>query len=75
MPSAWYVARDGQAHGPLTEVEFAEFLRRGHLRPSDYIWHDGLHDWLLGKDLLSQAQRSAVPPPSSAPGHGRAASP
>jgi uncharacterized protein DUF4339 len=73
MPSVWYVARDGQEHGPITEIEFAEFLRRGHLRPSDYIWCDGLDDWLLGKDLLSVAQgrgdslpsANTAPPPDS----------
>lgn len=63
MPSVWYVAREGQEHGPINEVEFAEFLRRGHLRPSDYVWYDGLDEWLLGKDLLSQAGHRAGPPP------------
>ena len=62
MPSIWYVARDGQEHGPIYEAEFAEFVRRGHLRPSDYIWHDGLDDWLLGKDLLSLARHAEAPP-------------
>ena len=56
MSSVWYLSRDGRQHGPIFEAELAEFVRRGHLRPDDYIWHDGLDDWLLGKDLLSLGQ-------------------
>ncbi len=67
MPSVWFVARDGQEHGPINEAEFAEFLRGGHLRPSDYIWYDGLDDWLLGHELLSLGQRADG---SAAPAEG-----
>jgi hypothetical protein len=61
MPGEWYIARDGKAHGPVTQAEFAEFLRRGHLQPDDYIWHDGLDDWVLGEKLLSGLQCTAEP--------------
>jgi uncharacterized protein DUF4339 len=66
MPSVWYVARDGQEHGPINEAEFAEFVKGGYLRPSDYVWHDGLDDWLLGKDLLSREPRVERPPAPAA---------
>ena len=62
----WYIARDGKEHGPISQTEFAEFLKRGHLLPSDYVWHEGLDDWYLGIDLLSGrhhvAERQAVAP-------------
>jgi GYF domain 2 len=61
MPNVWYIARDGKAHGPITQAVFAEFLRRGHLKPHDYIWHDGLDDWVLGETLLSGLQCVAEP--------------
>jgi hypothetical protein len=61
MANAWYIARDGQIHGPITVAEFAEFIRRGHLLKSDYVWHDGLDDWLLGQDLLSEGRLTAQP--------------
>jgi hypothetical protein len=61
MPNVWYIARDSKAHGPITQAEFAEFLRRGHLQPHDYLWHDGLDDWVLGEDLLSGLQCAAEP--------------
>ena len=59
MPNLWYIARDGKEHGPISETEFAEFLKRGHLLPSDYVWHEGLDDWYLGIDLLSGRHRVA----------------
>lgn len=61
MAGVWYIARDGEAHGPITLAEFAEFIRRGHLLESDYVWHDGLDDWLLGEDLLSGQPPAPMP--------------
>ncbi len=61
MPTTWYIARDGKSHGPITDAEFAEFLRRGHLQPSDYIWHEALDDWVPGEKLLSEQRNVAEP--------------
>jgi hypothetical protein len=66
MSSEWYIARDGNSHGPITEAEFAEFLRRGHLLPSDYVWCDGWDDWLLGRELLSSSDGVMKPRPALA---------
>jgi hypothetical protein len=64
MPSVWYIARDGEVAGPVSQAEFAEFLRRGHLRPTDLIWHDGLDDWASGADLLAQLEHDVEPAPA-----------
>ena len=61
MSNAWYIARGGKAHGPVTEAEFVEFLKRGHLLPSDYVWHDALEEWVLGEELLSGQHDGAEP--------------
>jgi hypothetical protein len=53
MVNVWYIARDGEAHGPITPAEFADFIRRRQLLKSDYVWHDGLGDWFLAEDLLA----------------------
>jgi hypothetical protein len=73
MSSVWYLSRDGREHGPIFEAEFAEFVRRGHLRPEDYIWEVGSSDWVLGKDLLSLGQHHVEAP--QAPVEGDRASP
>jgi hypothetical protein len=64
MSIEWYIARDGNSHGPITEAEFAEFLRRGHLLSSDYVWCDGWDDWLLGRELLSSSDGVMKPRPA-----------
>ena len=69
MPDFWYIARDGKQYGPISQAEFVEFLKRGHLSPIDYVWHDGLDDWLLGIELLvllSRSHRVSERPPVAA---------
>ena len=70
MSNVWFIARDGKAHGPITQAEFAEFLRRGHLQPHDHIWYDGLDDWVLGEHLLSEPQCIAEPMPPAKQARG-----
>jgi hypothetical protein len=41
----WYLARDGQQYGPLSEPELARFIELGHLQPTDLLWRDGFPDW------------------------------
>lgn len=41
----WYLAREGQQYGPLTEAEMARFIELGHLQPTDLLWREGFPDW------------------------------
>jgi hypothetical protein len=41
----WYLARNGQQFGPLSEAELAKFIDLGHLQPTDLLWRDGFPDW------------------------------
>jgi hypothetical protein len=41
----WYLARDGQQYGPLTDPELAKFVELGHLQPTDLLWREGFADW------------------------------
>lgn len=41
----WYLARDGQQFGPLSDAELAKFIDLGHLQPNDLLWRDGFPDW------------------------------
>jgi hypothetical protein len=41
----WYLARDGQQFGPLSDPEMRKFVDLGHLRPTDLIWRQGFADW------------------------------
>jgi hypothetical protein len=41
----WYLARDGQQYGPLSEAELGRFVELGHLQPTDLLWREGFPDW------------------------------
>jgi hypothetical protein len=56
MSRSWYIARDGAQHGPISEIEFTEVMKHGHLLPSDLIWREGLDRWVPATDVLEQWQ-------------------
>jgi hypothetical protein len=41
----WYLARDGEQYGPISEAEMAKLVELGHLQPNDLLWRDGFPDW------------------------------
>lgn len=41
----WYLAREGQQFGPISEAELAKFIELGHLQPTDLLWREGFPDW------------------------------
>lgn len=41
----WYLARDGQQFGPISDAEMAKFVELGHLKPTDLLWREGFPDW------------------------------
>ncbi len=61
----WYLARDGQQYGPLSDPELAKFVELGHLQPTDLLWREGFSDW---RPAL------VVFPPQAAPAGAAAAS-
>jgi len=53
----WYMARDSQQYGPVSEEELAKLLVLGHLRPTDLVWRQGFEDWQPAARVFS------FPPP------------
>ena len=41
----WYLARDGQQFGPISEAEMSKLVELGHLQPNDLLWREGFPDW------------------------------
>jgi hypothetical protein len=41
----WYLARDGEQFGPISDAEMARFVELGHLKPNDLLWREGFPDW------------------------------
>jgi hypothetical protein len=62
----WYIARDGQQHGPLSDAELRLFVDGGHLRPTDLLWRPSFADWRPALQVFPP--RPADPPlPAPAP--------
>lgn len=57
----WYLARDGEQHGPLSDAEMRKFVELGHLRETDLVWCAGFDAWRPSSDVFPPAQhRKAV---------------
>src|SRR5204863_8389161 len=66
----WYLARDGQQFGPLSDTELAKFIELGDLQPTDLLWREGLPDWrpamVVYPPRKPAMQRPAPSPPQAA---------
>jgi hypothetical protein len=63
--SQWYLARDGQQYGPLSDAELAKFIELGHLQPTDLLWREGFPDWRPA--MVVFPPRKPAPAPRPAP--------
>lgn len=71
----WYIAREGQQHGPLTDAEMRLFVQSGHLKPTDLVWNQTMTEWQSAEAVFPEAAKppqQPVPPPP--PPHTEAAS-
>ena len=66
----WYLAREGQQFGPISEAELAKFIELGHLQPNDLLWREGFPDWrpamVVFPPRTQAPQRSAGGPRTAA---------
>jgi hypothetical protein len=42
----WFIARNGQQEGPLSEQAVRMFISAGQLRREDSVWQQGMPEWL-----------------------------
>ena len=60
----WYLARDGQQYGPLSDAELSKFIELGHLQPSDLLWREGFPDWRPALVVFPQRPPAATRRPA-----------
>jgi GYF domain 2 len=67
----WFLARDGQQFGPVSDMEFRKLVELGHLKPTDLVWREGLPEWTAAAEILGQfaPQSNPAPPPEPSPAH------
>ena len=70
MATAWYYSRNGVETGPVTSRELADLARSGQLLPTDFVWKEGITEWLAAgkvKGLFPTPAPSSSPVPTPAP--------
>ncbi|MFV0297455.1 MAG: GYF domain-containing protein, partial [Hyphomicrobiaceae bacterium] len=73
----WYIAREGQQHGPISDAEMRLFVDNGHLKPGDLVWRPGFADWRPAASVFQSSsapapqQQAAPQPAASAPAAAR----
>ncbi|KUO57433.1 MAG: hypothetical protein APF80_01380 [Alphaproteobacteria bacterium BRH_c36] len=63
----WYIAREGQQHGPLSDVEMRLFVESGHLKSGDLVWNQDLPEWQPASILFPPQPAPAPPMPPPPP--------
>lgn len=58
-PPEWYLARDGEQFGPLSDAELRKLVEFGHLKPNDLLWREGFPDWRSARILLEDKALTA----------------
>lgn len=53
--ASWYLSRDGQQHGPLSDRELSLFAKGGNFKPGDLLWTAGLDDWKPADAIFGMA--------------------
>ena len=41
----WYITRDGQQHGPVSDAELKKLLDDGQLQATDFLWRQDFTEW------------------------------
>ena len=61
---AWFLAFQGQQHGPYPEAQFRQFIAEGNVTAETLVWTEGMTNWQKAGDipgLLAGAPSPAVP--------------
>lgn len=69
----WYLAREGQQFGPISDVELAKFIELGHLQPTDLLWREGFPDWRPALVVFPPSSQTA--PATTGPARAPASAP
>jgi hypothetical protein len=49
--STWHYMKDGQQHGPVAFHILQEFARSGHLQNEDFVWSEGMPQWVPARGV------------------------
>ncbi len=58
----YMLLKDGEQTGPLTTAEIKTMLSDATISVSDFVWKEGMEEWLAISSIPSLAPRTEVPP-------------
>jgi hypothetical protein len=72
MSKLWHYRRDGHSVGQVSTGELRRLAASGELRPTDFIWREGMPDWVPAADAknLFPKPNASVSPLSPPPIQG-----
>src|SRR5437667_3806857 len=57
----WYIAQQGQPHGPVSWDDVLDLFRAGRVSATDFVWREGLEDWVALGTMVGPATPPPVP--------------
>jgi len=66
----WFYAINGQQRGPVSEEEIKALIAQGIVKPSDFVWSDGMQNWSNVLSIFPENfQQQSPPPPGAVQGY------
>src|SRR4051812_11448361 len=51
MSEQWFYSRDGASNGPVSAHELKQLASSGQLAPTDFVWKEGMREWVPAEQL------------------------
>lgn len=67
---ASYYASNGQRHGPMSEEDFHDLVRRGVIAPEALVWTSGMAEWRRLAEVAPNLPPPLLPASGTAPADG-----
>lgn len=61
MADQWYYFRHGQQKGPVTEDQLRHLASFGQLKPTDFVWKEGMASWTAASEISGLFSSGAKP--------------
>lgn len=62
MANAWHYSIKGNRGGPVEAAELKRLATSGELSPSDFVWKEGLKEWVAASSVKGLFPAAALPP-------------
>ena len=60
----WYAQVGAQRYGPVSDEDIRAWFAQGRVKPTDYVWSEGMANWAqAGAVLAAAAGQTQTPPP------------